>query len=197
MEIDQQDILHTQNFSGIHEIEHLGFKIISPGGTRNERKKWIHCFDDVSCLFFFANLSGYRRNLREDPNTNHLDEEKKILGDLLNLRYFKNVPIFLILSKVDLFQESLDRFPLMEDIHKDFDSSKMTPIEYIISKLNPTNVEMTIFENCQFDLERNDFLFELMIKKLNGEKLEKYYPYKFSMKPKLSPKLFDLNFFYY
>jgi hypothetical protein len=29
------------------------------GGQQNERKKWIHCFDDVSAVLFIAALSEY------------------------------------------------------------------------------------------------------------------------------------------
>jgi hypothetical protein len=29
------------------------------GGQKNERKKWIHCFDNVNAVMFVAALSEY------------------------------------------------------------------------------------------------------------------------------------------
>lgn len=36
------------------------------GGQRNERKKWIHCFDDVTAVIFVAAISEYDQVLYED-----------------------------------------------------------------------------------------------------------------------------------
>lgn len=40
------------------------------GGQRNERKKWIHCFDNVTAVIFVAALSEYDQCLFEDASTN-------------------------------------------------------------------------------------------------------------------------------
>ena len=44
----------------------LYFRIVDVGGQRSERKKWIHCFEDVTAILFFIALSAYDLDLREE-----------------------------------------------------------------------------------------------------------------------------------
>ena len=37
------------------------FQIVDVGGQRSERRKWIHCFDDVKAIIYLASLSGYNQ----------------------------------------------------------------------------------------------------------------------------------------
>jgi hypothetical protein len=46
-----------------HESFH---RIVDVGGQRSERKKWIHCFEDVTAILFFVALSAYDLGLREE-----------------------------------------------------------------------------------------------------------------------------------
>ena len=39
------------------------------GGQRTERKKWIHCFDNVTAIIFVIALSEYNLKLAEDGRT--------------------------------------------------------------------------------------------------------------------------------
>lgn len=44
----------------------LLFRIFDVGGQRSERKKWIHCFEDVTAIVFCVALSAYDLLLAED-----------------------------------------------------------------------------------------------------------------------------------
>ena len=42
------------------------------GGQRNERKKWIHCFQGVTAVIFCVSLAEYDQTLYEDETTNRM-----------------------------------------------------------------------------------------------------------------------------
>ena len=70
-EIKQPDYVPTQNdvlmarvrTSGIvterYTIDNTTFEMYDVGGQRNERKKWIHCFEGVTAVIFVAAISEY------------------------------------------------------------------------------------------------------------------------------------------
>eukprot|EP00461_Guttulinopsis_vulgaris_P007340 UN07388 len=79
-----EDILQTRvRTTGIVEnqftIDGNKFSLYDVGGQRNERKKWIHCFENVTAVIFVAAISEYDQRLFEDENTNRLDEGMLIL----------------------------------------------------------------------------------------------------------------------
>lgn len=41
-------------------------RVIDVGGQRSERRKWIHCFDDVKAIIFISAISEFDQVLRED-----------------------------------------------------------------------------------------------------------------------------------
>ena len=47
----------------------LTYRVFDVGGQRSERKKWIHCFENVQCVLFMVAISGYDQCLVEDMDT--------------------------------------------------------------------------------------------------------------------------------
>lgn len=45
------------------------FRVFDVGGQRSERRKWIHCFDNVESIIFIAAISEYDQVLFEDETT--------------------------------------------------------------------------------------------------------------------------------
>lgn len=90
------------------EPEFIRFQVVDVGGQRNERKKWIHCFDDVKAILFIVNLNGYDQVLFEDNTKNRMVESFELFHEITNKPIFKETPIILFLNKKDLF-ESLIR----------------------------------------------------------------------------------------
>ena len=53
----------------IFKVNELLYRVVDVGGQRTERKKWIHCFDDVNAIIFLVAISGYDQTLWEDNKT--------------------------------------------------------------------------------------------------------------------------------
>jgi GTPase SAR1 family protein len=114
-----QDVLRSRvRTTGIveHEleIEHNRFKIFDVGGQRNERKKWIHCFSEVTAVIFVAAISEYDMVLFEDENTNRMTEALDLFSEICNSPWFTKTSIILFLNKADLFAEKLQKVPLTD-----------------------------------------------------------------------------------
>ena len=46
----------------------VAFSMFDVGGQRSERKKWIHCFENVTSIIFCVALSEYDQVLLEESN---------------------------------------------------------------------------------------------------------------------------------
>eukprot|EP00095_Tigriopus_kingsejongensis_P004363 maker-scaffold57_size444674-snap-gene-1.14 protein:Tk04363 transcript:maker-scaffold57_size444674-snap-gene-1.14-mRNA-1 annotation:"guanine nucleotide-binding protein g subunit alpha isoform x3" len=113
----ENDILRTRvKTTTISEItfvfKDLMFCMYDVGGQRTERRKWIHCFDNVTSVFFLAAISAYDQTLEEDPTTNRLRESVKLFDSICNNRWFEETSMVLFLNKTDLFQQKILVNPL-------------------------------------------------------------------------------------
>ncbi|RWS27524.1 Csa-Go2-like protein, partial [Leptotrombidium deliense] len=107
----EQDILRTRvKTTGI--VENLNFKLFDVGGQRSERKKWIHCFEDVTAIIFCVAMSEYDQVLHEDETTNRMQESLKLFDSICNNKWFTDTSIILFLNKKDLFEEKIKKSPL-------------------------------------------------------------------------------------
>jgi len=74
---DDADLLNLRvRTSGIvtdrYDIDGTQFEMYDVGGQRNERKKWIHCFEGVTAVIFVVGLSEYDQGLFEDNAYNRM-----------------------------------------------------------------------------------------------------------------------------
>jgi guanine nucleotide-binding protein G(i) subunit alpha len=107
-----QDVLRSRvRTTGIVKKEYFidgsNFELYDVGGQRNERKKWIHCFDNVTAVLFVGVLSEYNQTLYEDETTNRMYETVKLFDEIVNAQYFANTDFILLLNKRDLFETKI------------------------------------------------------------------------------------------
>lgn len=115
----EQDVIRSRaRTTGIVEGEFLVdsniFRVVDVGGQRNERKKWIHCFDGVAAVLFVAALSAYDQVLLEDDATRRLDEALDLFSEIASSRWFASSAMILFLNKSDLFEGKLSISPLSD-----------------------------------------------------------------------------------
>ena len=101
----------------------LNFKLIDVGGQRSERRKWIHCFQNVHTILFVAAISEYNQVLLEDGKTNRMEESLKLFDSIVNNAFFIRTNFILFLNKIDLFEEKIKKF----DLRTHFDDFKGEP----------------------------------------------------------------------
>ncbi|KAJ7501230.1 G-protein alpha subunit-domain-containing protein [Mycena galericulata] len=109
----KQDILHTpKRTRGITEttFELNGHEIlmVDVNSQKSERRKWIHCFQDVTSIVFFVNLSGYDQCLVEDRDTNQMQDAMAIWDSICHSQWFKRTSMILLLTKYDIFRKKLN-----------------------------------------------------------------------------------------
>jgi GTPase SAR1 family protein len=113
----EQDVLRSRvRTTGIvennFEIDSNQFKMFDVGGQRNERKKWIHCFENVTAVLFVGVLSEYDLVLYEDESMNRMEETLNLFEEICNSRWFRETSIILFLNKMDMFEEKIQKVPL-------------------------------------------------------------------------------------
>jgi len=108
----EQDILRCRVLtSGIFEtkfrVDRVKFHMFDVGGQRDERRKWIQCFNDVTAIIFVASSSSYNMVLREDPSQNRLRESLDLFRSIWNNRWLRTISVILFLNKQDLLEEKI------------------------------------------------------------------------------------------
>ncbi|OLY79532.1 Guanine nucleotide-binding protein subunit alpha [Smittium mucronatum] len=112
-----QDVLRSRvKTTGINEtifkVGELTYKMLDVGGQRSERKKWIHCFENVTAIMFLVAISEYDQVLIEDEAVNRMQEALTLFDSICNSRWFAKTSIILFLNKMDLFRQKLPKSPL-------------------------------------------------------------------------------------
>lgn len=114
---DTQDLLCARaRTTGITEIcfdlNGVHWRMVDVGGQRNERKKWIHCFQDVTALIFCVAMSEYDLKLYEDERVNRMHESVTLFEEICNCQWFNETSVIMFLNKSDLFEVKIKEVDL-------------------------------------------------------------------------------------
>jgi guanine nucleotide-binding protein G(i) subunit alpha len=149
---------------------------VDVGGQRNERRKWIHAFSNVTLIMFVASLSEYDQVLAEDSEVNRMQESLDLFNficshdSFFDKRTNSAKAIILFLNKRDLFEEKLKQKPLttcalfkdytgdnsygqcyqyIEDEYKKRNPHKQRPIYPHATCATDTGTMRHVFDSCR------------------------------------------------
>ncbi|CAH2105638.1 unnamed protein product [Euphydryas editha] len=137
----EQDILRArQPTTGILEypfdLDGIIFRMVDVGGQRSERRKWIHCFENVTSIIFLVALSEYDQILFESENENRMEESKALFKTIITYPWFQHSSVILFLNKKDLLEEKI-MYSHLVDYFPEYDGPKCDPVparEFILQK---------------------------------------------------------------
>ncbi|EHK99877.1 putative Guanine nucleotide-binding protein subunit alpha [Glarea lozoyensis 74030] len=146
---DDQDVLRSRvKTTGITEttfiIGDLTYRMFDVGGQRSERKKWIHCFENVTTILFLVAISEYDQLLFEDETVNRMQEALTLFDSICNSRWFIKTSIILFLNKIDRFKEKLPVSP-MKNYFPDYEGGEdyQAACDYILNRFVSLNQHET------------------------------------------------------
>lgn len=86
--------------------------MIDVGGQRGERKKWIHCFENITSIIFVVDLDSYDETLLEETSQNRMMDSLLLFEAVVNSPSFSRTSIILLLNNTAEFEQKLAKAPL-------------------------------------------------------------------------------------
>ncbi|XP_072020572.1 guanine nucleotide-binding protein G(q) subunit alpha-like isoform X1 [Amphiura filiformis] len=166
----EQDVLRVRvPTTGIIEypfdLDSIIFRMVDVGGQRSERRKWIHCFENVTSIMFLVALSEYDQVLVESDSENRMEESKALFRTIITYPWFQNSSVILFLNKKDLLEEKImhshlvDYFPEFDGPQQDAQAAREFILKMFV-ELNPDS-DKIIYSHftCDTDTENIRFVF--------------------------------------
>ncbi|KAL1521159.1 hypothetical protein AB1Y20_022712 [Prymnesium parvum] len=168
----EQDVLRSRvRTTGIVQsdftIKSIQFSMFDVGGQRNERRKWIHCFDNVQAVVFVASCSEFDQKLFEDETQNRLDEAIQLFDQICNSKWFKTTAMILFLNKKDLFEEKLAEKRFADYIVDYSGANELKPccdhMKDLFLKKNKADKSVFVQITCATDTSNVKFVFNAVV----------------------------------
>ncbi|CAF1087768.1 unnamed protein product [Didymodactylos carnosus] len=169
---NEQDILRVRvPTTGIIEypfiLDNILFRIVDVGGQRSERRKWIHCFENVASVIFFATLNEYDQMLVKSStiNENQMEESKALFHTIITCPWFTRSSIILFLNKTDLLKEKImyshlvDYFPEFQGSKRDVEAAKEFILNMYLDLKDENDKILYSHFTCATDTNGIRFLF--------------------------------------
>jgi hypothetical protein len=118
-----EDVLRTRmRVTGVTEyrlrLDGVSTSMFLVGGQRNERKKWIHCFEGVTNILFFISMDDFGKTLFEDSQTSRMLENLNLFESIVGTAFFPGLDgINVVLTRADMMRRKIQDgfFPGVDD----------------------------------------------------------------------------------
>jgi len=181
---NDQDVLRSRvKTTGITEttfiIGDLTYRMFDVGGQRSERKKWIHCFENVTTILFLVAISEYDQLLFEDETVNRMQEALTLFDSICNSRWFVKTSIILFLNKIDRFKEKLPVSP-MKNYFPDYEGGAdyAAACDYILNRFVSLNQHETKQIYTHFTCATDTMQIRFVMAAVNGKLIAPNIPNK-------------------
>uniref|UniRef100_A0A673MP30 Guanine nucleotide-binding protein subunit alpha-11 n=1 Tax=Sinocyclocheilus rhinocerous TaxID=307959 RepID=A0A673MP30_9TELE len=161
-----QDILRvriptTGIIEYIFDLQTVIFRMVDVGGQKSERRKWIHCFENVTSIIFLVALSEYDQALYECANENRMEESKALFKTIISYPWFQESSIILFLNKTDILKEKISKSHLVDYFPQYKGWSAKTFILSMYEEQNSdTHKSIYAHSTCATDTENIRFVFD-------------------------------------
>ncbi|XP_029024624.1 guanine nucleotide-binding protein subunit alpha-14-like [Betta splendens] len=180
-----QDILRVRvPTTGIIEypfdLSKMIFRMVDVGGQRSERKKWIHCFENVTSIIFLAALNEYDQVLFENETDNRLKESLALFQTILSYSWFQQASTILFLNKTDLLEEKIKGshlrtyFPEFSGPQGNADAAKKFILDMYVEKHSGHQKPLYTHYTCATDTENIRVVFKAVKDTLFRDNLEQF-----------------------
>ncbi|XP_003382789.1 PREDICTED: guanine nucleotide-binding protein G(q) subunit alpha-like [Amphimedon queenslandica] len=169
-----QDVLRVRiPTTGIIEyhfdIRNVIFRMVDVGGQRSERRKWIHCFENVTSVMFLVAISEYDQILVEtDEAVNRMEESLALFETISRYPWFRTSSVILFLNKKDLLEEKImisdlsDYFPEYKGPRQNYKEAREFIARMFIN-INPQrSADIYPHFTCATDTENIKFVFDVV-----------------------------------
>ncbi|XP_076613841.1 guanine nucleotide-binding protein subunit alpha-14-like [Chaetodon auriga] len=166
-----QDILRVRvPTTGIIEypfdLSRVIFRMVDVGGQRSERRKWIHCFENVTSIIFLSAISEYDQVLYENEDDNRLSESLALFKTILSYQWFHESSTILFLNKTDLLEEKITQshlaayFPAYTGPRCDAESAKKFILQMYKKQHGERHKPLYTHFTCATDTENIRVVFK-------------------------------------
>eukprot|EP01126_Amoeba_proteus_P006455 TRINITY_DN1225_c0_g1_i10.p1 TRINITY_DN1225_c0_g1~~TRINITY_DN1225_c0_g1_i10.p1 ORF type:complete len:179 (+),score=29.24 TRINITY_DN1225_c0_g1_i10:690-1226(+) len=153
-------------------VKNTNFTMVDVGGQRSERRKWLHCFENVTAVIYLAALDEYNLALEEDNTTNRLEESLRLFQEVVGSPWFSENTCILFLNKCDLFEKKIQKFPLstcFPEISVDDASNYDKSVQFIQNKYQKvfaSGTKLYVYVTCAVDTDNCQRVFEAVMETL-------------------------------